>query len=189
MKAVLVHGFNVRDGGAKTIDKFAFEFRDLGYTVDIDEADYGYFSLLKIYFGGKREVIRRLMSAFKDADIIVTHSNGASFANKALNEMPPRLEGNQILVHFSPALDRKTKIPYSITHQFVYHTRKDLIVKLSTWLPMLPWGRMGATGYKGKGPNTNVDYTFTVEGHSNWFNGANAVNFPRDVHERVLEYL
>ncbi len=189
MKIVLVHGFNVRDGGANSIDKFAFELRQLGYTVDIDEADYGYFSLLKIYFGSKREVVRRLMGAFKDADIIITHSNGANFANKALNEMPSRFDGNQVLVHFSPALNRRTKIPYSITHQFVYHTRKDWIIRLSTWLPMLPWGRMGAMGYKGKGPNTNLDYTTVMKGHSNWFKGANAVNFPRDIHKHVRRYL
>ncbi len=189
MKVVLVHGFNVRDGGKETVDQFAPELRELGYTIDLDEGDYGYWSLTKIYLGGKREVIRRLMYAFKDADVIITHSNGASFANKALNEMPARLEGEQILVHFSPALNRKTAIPFSITHQFVYHTRKDWIVRAASYLPALPWGRMGAMGYKGKGPNTNIDRTEVMKGHSNWFKGANNINYPRDVHKRVKEFL
>ncbi len=189
MKAVLVHGFNVSDGGKNTVDKFASELRELGYAVDLYGADYGYWSLAKIYFGGKREVIRRLMSAFKDADLIITHSNGASFANKALNQMQPRFDGKRLLVHFSPALNRKTSIPFSVDRQLVYHTKHDWIVRLSSYLPFLPWGRMGAMGYKGDGPNANVDRTATMRGHSNWFKGANAVNFPRDVHERVLEYL
>lgn len=185
MKTVLVHGFNIRDGGENTIDKFAPELRKLGYTVDIDEADYGHWNLFAIYFGGKRGVVRRLMAAFWDADLIITHSNGASFANKALRRMGPRHDGKRLLVHFSPALKRKTPIPFAVDHQFVYHTRGDWVVRMASYLPFLPWGRMGAFGYKGKGPITNIDRSDEVVGHSNWFKGANAVNYPRDIYARI----
>ena len=188
MRAVLVHGFNVKDAGAGTVDQFIPELEKLGYTVDRDEADYGFWSLRAIYFGGKRKVIRRLMKAFEHADVIITHSNGASFANKALKQIPPRHDGTRVLVHFSPALNRKTEIPFSIDRQWVYHTRKDWTVRLSSYLPGLPWGRMGAMGYKGDGPNINVDRTETMKGHSNWFKGANAVNYPHDLHDRVKDY-
>jgi len=189
MKAVLVHGFNVRDGGANTVDKFASELRELGWSVDLDDARYGYWSLWAIYFGFKRNVVRRLMKAFRDADLIITHSNGASFANKALNEMVPRIDGKRLLVHFSPALNRKTDIPYSIDYQWVFHTRRDWTVRLSSYLPCLPWGRMGSHGYKGKGPNKNMDNTPTMSKHSNWFRGTNAVDYPRQVDATVKDFL
>jgi len=189
-RIVLVHGFNVKDGGAQTVDQLEPHLTELGHSCDLDSADYGYWSLLKIYFGGKRGIVRRLMKAFEFADIIITHSNGANFSNLALEQMDPR-EGDRprLLVHFSPALNRKTPIPFSVDHQFVYHSSRDYIVRLSTWLPFLPWGRMGARGYKGDGPNTNIDRSGKIAGHSTWFHGDNAKTYSHSVVAHVNHHI
>jgi hypothetical protein len=167
-KTVLVHGFNVRDGGKRSVDTLAPMLEALGHNVDLDEADYGYWSLFKIYFGAKGSVYKRLQAAFEDADLIVTHSNGANFAIQALRRME-RDNKKRVVVHLSPALKRNTPAPPNIIMQYVYHTLSDFAVRLSTYLPFLPWGRMGSHGSTRIYRTVNRDFTGMVRGHSGWF--------------------
>lgn len=168
MKVVLVHGFNVRDGGARTVDTLAPTLSKLGYQIDLDEADYGWWGLLGIYLGNKKKVYDRLAGAFRDADLIITHSNGAAFSTATLNRMEED-EKKRTLVHLSPALDRDTPVPRNVTHQYVYHTVHDWAVRAATYLPFLPWGRMGAWGALAEERCTNEDWSGLITSHSGWF--------------------
>lgn len=172
MKFVLVHGFNVRDNGARTVDKLAPFIIDNGHTVDVDEGNYGFFNIWMIKWKKSKlrlRVIFRLAEAFRDADVIITHSNGANFTTQALDLMPARYNNTKIVIHISPALDRDTEIPQAVKGQLVMHTPHDIWVRLSSYIPFFPWGRMGAFGYSGNdNRNTNEEHC-EIPQHSEWF--------------------
>lgn len=172
-RIVLVHGWNVSDAGMNSVDRLAPALESLGYEVDTDEADYGFLTWQMFSFIARVAirpfVVQRLARAFKNADVIVTHSNGANFAHRALKQMPadsrPRL-----LIHFSPALNRKTRRPRLVNRMVVFYTRSDWAVKLATFIPFHPWGRMGSHGpLLGDLHTVGYDHSDQTRGHSGWF--------------------
>jgi hypothetical protein len=179
-RVVLVHGFNVRDKGKRSIDTLAPHLERLGWQVDKDEADYGWIGLLGVRLF-KRKIVKRLVKALWDADLIITHSNGANFATAALNKMHSWDE--YFVAHISPALNTTTPCPNSVFSMLVLHTKNDWAVRLASLLPFHPWGSMGAYGYLGKrdGRVTSEDYTGIVEGHSDWF--SDPVGFAERINE------
>jgi hypothetical protein len=172
MNIVVVHGFNVTDGGEHTVDKLGPFAIDEGYSFDYDEADYGFFNLWMVRLTKKklrRRVIYRIARAIEKADIIITHSNGANFATQALEMLSSEYNNSKIVIHISPALDKDTPIPLAAKAQLVMHTPHDFWVRLSSWIPIHPWGRMGARGYSGEdNRNTNMEDP-EIKGHSAWF--------------------
>lgn len=172
MKIVLVHGFNIRDGGKRTVDQLAPLIRNAGFSVDLDEGDYGFFNIWMVRFRKsktRQRVLHRLAKAFETADVIITHSNGANFTTQALDLMEHEYNNSKLVIHISPALDRDTEIPNAVHHQLVLYTPHDKAVRLSSWLLFHPWGRMGAKGYSGNdNRNTNIKAE-AVKGHSSWF--------------------
>lgn len=178
-KVVLVHGFNVRDGGKRSIDTLAPLIKRSGYEVDVDEADYGFFNLLMVRIASLRArkgVISRLAKAFETADIIITHSNGANFTTKALEMLDKKFTGSKLVIHISPALNRDTKIPNAVLHQLVLHTHHDKAVIIASLLLFHPWGSMGAFGYNGKDPRNTNCRNHDVKGHSAWFRGVQTLD-------------
>lgn len=187
MKAVTVHGWNVSDDGLGTVDVLAPHLRQLNWEVDTEGADYGYLRW-HLFSRIARRALRNTISvqlghAFRDADLILTHSNGANFATHALNAMKPDNKF-RVLIHFSPALNRSTERPRNVNFMLVNHTKTDMAVRLAHWLPWHPWGRMGAYGAKSDDPYTfNYDWTGKVKNHSDWFAGPqNPLNFAVDCH-------
>jgi len=171
-KVVLIHGFNLKDGGAKTTDQLENFIGAAGYDVDIDEADYGFWSLWQIlWLKGKARtaVIYRIARAIEKADIIIGHSNGANFGTQALEILPEEFRNTKKVIWISGALDTKTPIPASVESLLVLYTPHDFWVKLSTYLPLNPWGRMGARGYLGGNPKANNLMDDSVKRHSDWF--------------------
>ena len=170
MRIVLVHGFNVKDGGAGSIDRLAPHLEKRGHEVECDEADYGYYDLIKVRFA-KYSAVRRILGALNRADAVVTHSNGANYATKALN----LFFGQRVqVIHLSPALNSDTKVPSNISRGWVFFTKTDWTVWISSLLIGHAWGRMGQRGYTGGDPRiTNIDHTDLVKFHSDWFNDDN----------------
>jgi hypothetical protein len=172
MKACFVHGFNVKDGGRRTIDQVIPGFRAAGIEVDADEADYGYFNLFMIRLIRSRHrdrMLGRLAKAFESADVIVTHSNGAHFATRAMDMLGPEHNNTKTVIHISPALNRRTEPPAAVKRQLVMHTPYDIWVRLASYLPFMPWGRMGAFGYSGDSPKVTNLKRSEVHRHSDWF--------------------
>jgi len=168
MKIVTVHGFNVRDGGARTVDKLAPFIEKLGWIADIDDADYGYVDLLSVrLFKRKKhhQTILKLAQAFTDCDVIITHSNGAYYTTQALH----LIKTQKTVIHISPALNSKTPPPKAVLRQLVLFTPHDGWVKLASYLPAHPWGRMGARGYQGDSEKVMSIMDANVHGHSDWF--------------------
>lgn len=183
MRIVLVHGFHVRDGGRRTVDQLAEKLRSRGHTVDTDSADYGFYSLFMVrFFGGK--AVKRIRRALEDADAAITHSNGAHFTTRALR----KITNKKIVVHLSPALNRKTKPPQSVFEQHVFFTRHDKPLKWASWLIAHPWGSMGAYGYTGNdGRVYNHDFTDQVKGHSDWFRPCNRGYFAKIISDLLQD--
>jgi len=168
-----LHGFNVRDGGKKTVDCVGLYAIDAGYNYDYDQADYGYFNLWMIRLSKsehRANVLKRIVRAVENSDVIIMHSNGSNFGIQALNMLDDKYAYSKIAIHISPALDCDTPIPRSVKAQLVLHTPHDFWVKLSSYLLFNhPWGRMGANGYTGFDKrNTNIRVP-EVKGHSKWF--------------------
>ena len=179
MKFVLVHGFNVRDGGARTVDTLIPLIELDGHDVDKDEGDYGFFNIWMVRFRKSRtrqRVLHRLAKAFETADVIITHSNGANFTTQALDMMEPDFNNSKLVIHISPALDRDTPIPMAVHHQLVMYTPHDRAVRLSSWLLFHPWGRMGAKGYSGSDNRNTNRQDNNIRGHSAWFKPGNVLN-------------
>jgi hypothetical protein len=167
--AVLVHGFNVRDAGAGSIDKLAPFLKEAGLHVETDSADYGYFSLFMVRFR-KHSAVARIAAAIEAADVIVCHSNGANYAHKALRLLERR-DRRYTEVRLSPALNRRTGTTSNVDRCFVFHTKTDWAVRIASWIPFgHPWGRQGAHGYKGNDSRIeNIDATDIIKRHSDWF--------------------
>lgn len=172
MKMVLVHGFNVKDGGARTVDRLVPYADTHGYVIDQDEGDYGFFNLFMIRLRKSRirkRVLYRLAKAFETADVIVTHSNGAHFTTEALDLLPPVYNNTKTVIHISPALNSNTDIPEAVKAQLVLYTPHDGWVKLASYIPLHPWGRMGARGYTGPSNKNRNLMDASIRKHSNWF--------------------
>jgi len=167
-----IHGFNVKDKGDGTVGRLTPFIRVAGFLVDEDEGDYGFFNiwmvrLFKTWL--KRRAIHRLAIAIAKADIIITHSNGANFFTQAADMLDPKYNNTKIVVHISPALNSNTKVPGCVKAQLVLHTPHDGWVKLSSYIPLHPWGRMGARGYTGRDNRVTSVENDLVKGHSDWF--------------------
>lgn len=167
MRIVLIHGFNVRDGGAGTVDKLVPFLEEAGHEVDKDEADYGWFGLWAVRFR-KASAVRRIAKALEHADAVISHSNGSNYEHKALKALNGR--GCYRVIRLSPALNRTTGAAKNVGRCYVYHTLSDVWTWLSGWLPWHPWGRQGWRGYLGRDDRiVNRDFSDTIRGHSGWF--------------------
>jgi len=170
MKIVLIHGFNVRDKGRGSIDKLKPYLKKTfpDALIDNDSADYGWDFLLKAnYFYWVGDTIDRIANALKDADLVICHSNGANYCQKALN----KICNKKIKVaYLSPALNRHHKFNESFDKCLVMHTNDDKTVSLAKYIPFSSWGDMGKIGaltddYRVK----NIDHTTKILHHSDWF--------------------
>ena len=194
MRIVLVHGFRVFDSGAGTVDKLAPYLRGAGHEVETDEADYGPFGLWAVRFR-KHSAVLRIAGALESADVVISHSNGANYTNKALKLL--RHKGRNVReIRLSPALNRKTGT-YA-DKCWVFHTCSDWAVRLSSYIPFHPWGRQGAWGFKCDQKRhdhaqnrydcskvENIDHSDIIKGHSDWFKGLNT----RWIAKEILELI
>lgn len=139
----LVHGFNVKDYGERTIKTIAPYFEELGY--DVRFFDYRWMGL-----GRVRLCNKNLAYAFaklaRPGSIAVGHSNGCAIIHHAAQFGAPFGE----VVYINPALNRKAALARQIYKAHVWHSPSDVTVWTASWLPWHTWGRMGAVGYKGK---------------------------------------
>ena len=172
MRIVLIHGFNVRDGGASTVDRLAPFLIKAGHYCDIDEADYGWFGLLAVRLR-KHSAVRRISNALDKAQVIISHSNGSNYESKALR-LHERHDQQYRVIRLSPALNSKARLPDNVTTALVMFSRSDFWTWVAGFLPFHPWGQMGWHGYRGSDPRIeNMDCSDLIEGHSDWFSDQN----------------
>lgn len=144
---ILVHGFNVWDGGKRTVGRLRpyFEDRDC----DVVDYRYGWVGILGATFGLEKQA-RQLTALCRPGCVVVGHSHGCNVAHEAIwNYAPVRRA-----IFIAPALDRDAALPpggrTGLDSVDVWHSRHDKPVWASRILPWNKWGWMGVTGYVGE---------------------------------------
>ncbi len=144
--AILVHGFNVRDKGEKTIDKLKPFLIEEGYY--IIEFDYDWTGVLRVrlYNNSLAMAICSVSKHFSDCWVVAFgHSNGCSIIHKAAHKGAFFNE----VVYINPALDKDAPLASQIKTAHVWHSISDKPVRIARWFIKHSWGEMGATGYVG----------------------------------------
>jgi len=166
-RVILIHGFNVKDGGAKTIDTLRPMLEQEGYLVE--DFDYGFLGLIMVRF--RTDFISKMLKLYSNpGDIIIGHSHGCAITAKAI-EKGAEFE-KAVFIH--PALNNEWEIPEisNIKKITVFYSKKDVATwsaKVLRWISPMRfigkkhfWGAMGSTGSKSKDARwVNVD-----DGHS-----------------------
>jgi len=150
-RVILLHGFNVKDGGTDTIDTLQPMLKEEGY--EIEEFDYGFLGLIMVRFRTKF-IASMLKKMAKPDDYVIAHSHGCAITAKAMEQ---GAQFNKVtFIH--PALNNKWEIPEldSVKRITVYYCEKDIATwaaKLLRWFSPLRllkkkhfWGAMGSTG-------------------------------------------
>ncbi len=172
---ILIHGFNVTDGGSSTIGKLKPYYLRRG--AHVITLNYGW-----LFFMGARffneEVSEDLADLINEKAkhyariIVVGHSNGCAIAHLASFKC---YEPIHRFVYINPALKRYFVPALNVKAIDVWHNSKDSAVLwaklLSWWAKERPWGLMGRTGYMGKDTrfvnfDTASDFSLKVKGHS-----------------------
>lgn len=138
----LIHGFNVRDGGERTVGTLRPFLEGAGY--EVKRFRYGWKGLLGVRFGNDN--LARIIADIVDpGDHVIGHSNGACLAKLAADHGAQF--GHMVLIN--PALDADTTFAPSIRKISIWHSPSDGPVKFGALLPWHNWGDMGAIGYRG----------------------------------------
>ena len=164
----LIHGFNVRDNGANTVDKLGPHFAARGYR--IGQFDYGWTFLLGARFGNKQRA-ERLAALVQPGDIAVGHSNGCTIIHYATTIFKAAL---RCLVYVNPALDCDAEPAEHVESVHVWHSPSDAAVRAASVIPFVSWGMMGASGYTGADPRVvnfdkENDFDLSSREHSDVF--------------------
>ena len=138
----LIHGFNVKDGGAGTTDSIRPYLEEKGLVVK--EVDYGFFHRIRVRLcnDGLAKVIAELV---KPDSTCIAHSNGGNLAWKACEYGAPFK--NVILVN--PALDADKVIAKQVENVQVWYSPNDFWTGIAKYIPLSDWGEQGRTGYTG----------------------------------------
>ena len=180
MDLVLVHGFNVTDGGAATIDKLIPHLTDF----NVIQFDYGWIGLLGVKLFGRR-IARKLAKATPSGAVGIGHSNGCMELVRAC-EYGAKYKH---LILINPALDNDISVPDHVDSVLVYHNVDDTTVSMARWMPFSYWGDMGRVGYTGNDlrfENRETKSLFHVRGNSSIFNKAECL--ARDIGTYLREY-
>lgn len=165
---ILLHGFNVRDEGERTVGRLAPYFERSGFAVK--RPRYGWRGLLGVRL--LNETFATIIADMAEpGDIVVGHSNGCAIAAQAADIGAPF--GQMVLIN--PALDSDRRFPRHVGRIHVWHSPSDSPVSLAKLLPWHAWGDMGAVGYRGPydprvtSYNKENGYEVSSGGHSDVF--------------------
>lgn len=142
-RVILVHGFNVRDGGAGSILQLTPFLEQAGFRVK--KFRYGFLFLIGVRMFNDR--FARMLADFAEpGDVVIAHSNGGAIAHLAAAKYGAEFSH---LVLINPALDSDVRFPAWLESVQVWHSPSDAPVQWARWLPWHAWGDMGAVGYQG----------------------------------------
>jgi len=144
---ILVHGFNVWDGGRASVGRLRPFFAEYG--VPYLMINYGHFGLLDSRF--KNDKIAKIIAdAITNADrpvLLVGHSNGCCIIYRAATRYASIIDR---AVFINPALRSDINLSNtSIKSTDIWHSPSDKPVRWAEKLPFAdarPWGDMGADG-------------------------------------------
>lgn len=147
-RVILVHGFNVKDGGAGTTGRLAKKFEAMD-DVEVVVFAPGWRGLIGVRVSNKRRA-QQLAELIRPDDLLIGHSDGCNLIDLACHELSSLGDESVNCVYFNPALDRDTALSRIVRKCLVFHTLSDRVVWISRFLLLHPWGQMGRKGYKAK---------------------------------------
>jgi len=159
----LVHGFNVSDGGKKTVAILEPYITEQSMKARV--FSYGWLGLMGVYYLNPR-IVKQLISRVKEGDSGIGHSNGCVIIHMAAFYGAPFKN----VAYLNPALNSNVPLAPQIEKASVFYNDGDNAVKVATWLrelmPWAPlgdpvWGDMGARGYQ---PGKYIESTYKPEG-------------------------
>lgn len=186
-RAILVHGFNVRDGGRKTTGTLRPYLKAAGY--DVREFRYGWLGLLSVRLFNQR-FAELLADMVNPDDVLIGHSNGCCLLHLAAQKRARFAKA----VYINPALDRGMPLAPQVRVLHVWHSPSDRPVAWARILPDHPWGDMGAVGYQGRHDpritNFNKEHGFAEASsreHSDVFTGKRLACFGPKIVAAITE--
>lgn len=173
-KVFLLHGFNVRDGGKKSILTLVPFFEEV--CAEVVDFAYGYFNLLVPRWRNPK-VAQDLAVACHQANldgyrvVLVGHSNGCTIIHIAGEKYGAQADK---VVYINPALNRSVVFPKGFKSFDVWHSPDDGAVALARLLPLNLWGDMGAIGFtrhdsRGTNFNAQTNFDLVSDEHSGMF--------------------
>jgi len=139
----LLHGFNVKDKGAGTVDRLKPILEEYAPGRIIRDIDYGWMHRPRVRLCNKA-VAKTIASAVLPKSNVIAHSNGCALVYLAA-KAGARWEHVTLV---NPALDSNLSIP-GARSVHVWYAPSDPWTRLSTYIPWSIWGRQGRTGYTG----------------------------------------
>ena len=169
-RVILVHGFNVSDGGKGSTDKLRPGLEAQG--LEVCEFDTHWRrglirDLISVRLDNDKRA-RRLARSILPGDLLIGHSNGCDLIDRAnwylaCMAAPPAVA----CMYLNAALDRDAPLAPQVLSTWVFHTQSDRVVGLARRLIGSRWGSMGRDGYHPqKGDEFDTRYTnLTYEHH------------------------
>ncbi len=151
--AILIHGFNVWDGGRATVGRLRPFLSANG--IPSLSINYGYVGLIgtRLRNGKIAERVARATRVAVDGGfrpVVIGHSNGCAIAHLAMQQVWSECSAS--VIYINPALTSDAELAPAVSQLAVWHSPSDKPVRWSKWLPTSdarPWGEMGAVGYTG----------------------------------------
>jgi len=140
----LLHGFNVKDGGVKTVGSLLEDFPSAKLV------NYGWLGFLGTIFFNDN-IAKIVATQITDGCTIIGHSNAADIIYRMSQlKSCPKID-RVILIR--PALDSDISFGSNVDRVDVFFHENDRPVGFAKWIPFHNWGSMGESGYKGKDSN------------------------------------
>lgn len=187
MNAYLVHGFNVSDHGAGSIDTMAPYFEEAGLT--IKQVDYRRALLARVRLCSKAEA-QMLAGLVEPGSVGIGHSHGCALLHMACEFGAPFKE----LIYINPALNKNALRAPQVEWRHVWHSPSDVPVRAAALLFKHIWGKMGAVGYQGPQDDFTInydkenDYDISSDEHSDVFQGAKRKFFGPEIRSQARTF-
>lgn len=166
-RALLVHGFNVRDKGAGTVGRLRPVLERMGYSAQ--RFPYGWTHLPGVLLWNDNAA--SLLASWiveNCVDLVVGHSNGCALIHQATHLIDEQtvITPKVRAIYIAPALYRDAPKAQCVTRCKVLASTKDWACRSAWLMRPLGWGPMGACGPTAPGYDTELR---TDMRHSEWF--------------------
>ena len=143
MALIIVNGIHT-DGGV--VRDFGLDIKAQG--IDVRLYSYPKRSFIGQWFGTHKKDGAALASFMNDGDDIVCHSNGALVWHES---MKSGARWNRCFVFGGAATSDGYDYPvHAFNKAYIIYNPKDWALRIGSWLPFHPFGKLGYAGYRGR---------------------------------------
>jgi pimeloyl-ACP methyl ester carboxylesterase len=175
----LVHGFNVKDGGRRTVGSLKPILE--GYGHKVVPVKYGWMHRFRVR-ACTNGVASTFASMVEPDSIVIAHSNGANVVHSAAADHDAKFKHVFLI---NPALDADMDIP-NADKVTVFYAPSDPWLRLARWIPFSRWGRQGQIGFTGKSDHHEQINLDLLAGHEVLHSGIFSQWFDRELLTHVI---